>query len=226
MSDAPTTAAQSPDAPVSSPPVTVVASRTATGGLCVTGSTCESVFTVSSDGTWAIGSDDQVQSGVLDAATLAAILDATTATTLPDAPPFTGTCPVAYDGQEVIYSWVDASNSTISVSACDKAVPPNDPLVLALDAAANQATLSALPESPAPGDGMDAQAARTQAIANSVLGMPEDEAIATIEGVSSMKLTTRIVRRDAQTFMVTEDYSPTRVNLSIHAGIVTDATVG
>lgn len=215
----PDTASYYSDAPVSSPVVTVLASRTATGGLCVSGSTCESSFTVSSDGTWELASGDEVRSGALTPQSLNAVLAATTATRIADAPPFTGTCPIAYDGQELVYTWIDASGSTQTVSACQKEVADDDPLVVALDHAQAEALNQ-------PDIDFDAQAARTQAVANAVLGMPEDEAIATIEGVSSMKLTARIVRRDAQTFLVTEDYSPTRVNLSIHAGIVTDATVG
>ncbi len=36
----------------------------------------------------------------------------------------------------------------------------------------------------------------------------------------------RIVARDGESFAVTEDYSPTRVNLSIEGGVVVDVTVG
>lgn len=43
---------------------------------------------------------------------------------------------------------------------------------------------------------------------------------------TSMGLTVRILSRDGEQFMVTMDYSPTRVNFSVERDIVTAATVG
>lgn len=203
-----------------STPATFVASRTATGGRCVDG-VCESTFAVASDGSWSLVSNAELRSGVLPAAVLAAIVGATASTTIPDAPPFTGTCPSAYDGSELIYAWRDTLGRTQTVSACDRAVPPSDPLVLALDQAQAQARAGgSVP------DDMAAQAERALAIAESVVGMAEAEAVETLTGVSSLRLTTRVVARDGVALPVTEDYSPTRVNLTVDDGRVTAVSVG
>jgi hypothetical protein len=64
------------------------------------------------------------------------------------------------------------------------------------------------------------------AVAAEVIGMPEELAIQTIEGISSEQLTARVVRRDDENYAVTEDYSLSRINLEIDAGIVTKAFIG
>jgi hypothetical protein len=43
---------------------------------------------------------------------------------------------------------------------------------------------------------------------------------------TNMGLTVRILSRDGEQFMVTMDYSPTRVNFDVERGIVTAATSG
>lgn len=43
---------------------------------------------------------------------------------------------------------------------------------------------------------------------------------------TDMGLVSRVVKRDGESFAVTMDYSPTRVNFTIESGIVTDVTVG
>ncbi len=208
--------------PVVSPaPVTFLASRAATGGMCA-GGACDVTFSVSSDGTWTLTSSDATSAGTLSPSATAALVDATTATEIADAPPFTGTCPTAYDGNELVYAWRDAAGATQTVSACDRAIADDDPLVVALAAASAEADSASAPAT----DDLAQQAARTEAIAQTVVGLPEDEAVATIEGVSSVRLTTRIVARDGVSFPVTEDYSPQRVNLTVESGIVTSVSVG
>ena len=59
-----------------------------------------------------------------------------------------------------------------------------------------------------------------------MIGMSEEEAIQTIEGISSEQLTARVVRRDAENFAVTLDYRLDRINLEIDNGIVTKAFIG
>ena len=65
-----------------------------------------------------------------------------------------------------------------------------------------------------------------QAVADEVIGMSEAEAIDTIAGISSEALTSRIVRRDEESFMITMDYRLDRINLQIDNGIVTTTYVG
>ena len=65
-----------------------------------------------------------------------------------------------------------------------------------------------------------------QAVADEVIGMSEAEAIETIAGISSEALTSRIVRRDEESFMITMDYRLDRINLEIDDGIVTTTYVG
>ena len=64
------------------------------------------------------------------------------------------------------------------------------------------------------------------AVAAEVIGMTEEDAIQTIEGISSEQLTARVVRRDDESYAVTEDYSLSRINLEIDNGIVTKTSIG
>lgn len=139
-------------APVTAPAeATFLASRTETGGMCPDGG-CLASFAVSSDGTWNLVSSTANRSGALPADVLAALTTAATTTSLLDAPAFTGTCPTAYDGSEVVYSWRDSGGATQTVSACDKAVPDTDPLVTALAQAEGAAGIAS-------GDGSSAKPA-------------------------------------------------------------------
>jgi len=64
------------------------------------------------------------------------------------------------------------------------------------------------------------------AVATEVIGMTEEDAIQTIEGISSEQLTARVVRRDDESYAVTEDYSLSRIILEIDNGIVTKTSIG
>jgi PBP1b-binding outer membrane lipoprotein LpoB len=64
------------------------------------------------------------------------------------------------------------------------------------------------------------------AVATEVIGMTEEDAIQTIEGISSEQLTARVVRRDDESYAVTKDYSHSRINLEIDNGIVTKTSIG
>jgi len=65
-----------------------------------------------------------------------------------------------------------------------------------------------------------------QALADEVIGMSETQAIETIAGISSEPLTSRIVRQDEESFIITMDYRPDRINLEIDNGIVTATSIG
>lgn len=211
-----------PDAPVSSAPATFLASRTMTGGMCPD-AVCSSTFAVSSDGAWNLVSNTASHFGVLSPGTLAALTVAAADTSMLEAPKFTGTCPSAYDGSEIIYSWSDVAGTTQTVSACDKAVPDSDPLVVALERAQEEAGAG---PAAAPSDDLAALAQRTLEIAQAVIGLTEAEAVQTLAGVSSVPITSRVVARDGVGLPVTEDYSPTRVNLTVDSGHVTAVSVG
>ena len=64
------------------------------------------------------------------------------------------------------------------------------------------------------------------AVSQDVIGMTEDQAIQTIEGISSEQLTARVVRRDDENFAVTMDYRINRINLEIDNGLVTKTFIG
>ena len=68
-----------------------------------------------------------------------------------------------------------------------------------------------------------AQIARTQSIANQMIGMTIDEATSLAEG---SQLIVRIVEQDGESFMVTMDFRTNRVNLVIENGVVTRVSVG
>jgi hypothetical protein len=88
-------------------------------------------------------------------------------------------------------------------------------------------TATASPTPTESGSGMELVPSDTaQAVADEVIGMSEAEAIETIEGIPSETLTSRIVRRDEESFMVTMDYRLDRINLQIDDGIVTTTNIG
>ena len=90
-----------------------------------------------------------------------------------------------------------------------------------------EVTSSYLPAPTESGSDMElAPSATAQAVADEVIGMSEAEAIETIAGISSEALTSRIVRRDEESFMITMDYRLDRINLQIDNGIVTTTYVG
>ena len=120
-------------ATISVGPDAVLASVSATGGLCPDAA-CGSVFTVHGDGTWTQTGGQVDQGGTLSAQTLTYLVEATASTTILSAPAFTGTCPIAYDGVELVYAWTSPDGQSHEVSSCDKAIPPDDPLVVALAA--------------------------------------------------------------------------------------------
>jgi hypothetical protein len=70
---------------------------------------------------------------------------------------------------------------------------------------------------------MEEQREQTEAFAATVVGMIESDAVAAIEAEGYVA---RVVARDGEYFMVTEDYSVTRINLVVVGDRVTEATVG
>lgn len=118
--------------PVPAGPLVKVTTR---GGECVNGP-CGSIIEIARDGTVTEvlpGSKDLgiVPGNVmvaLDAAITAADFDAMRAR------PFTGECPMAFDGQEVTYEF-DAPGGTQRVASCETDIDPDSPVFAAVTAA-------------------------------------------------------------------------------------------
>ncbi len=64
------------------------------------------------------------------------------------------------------------------------------------------------------------------AVSQEVIGMAEEQAIQTIEGISSEQLAYRVVRRDDEFYPMTMDYRINRINLEIDDGLVTKTSIG
>lgn len=56
-----------------------------------------------------------------------------------------------------------------------------------------------------------------------VIGLPEDQAIQLLE---NNQIKSRVTRRNNQSYVLTMDFNPERVNLIIKDGIVTGANLG
>jgi len=67
------------------------------------------------------------------------------------------------------------------------------------------------------------QLRRTENFALTVIGMEEERAI---EAIEAEGMTARVIARDGEFFMVTEDFVYSRINLVIESGFVTEATAG
>jgi hypothetical protein len=103
----------------------------------------------------------------------------------------------------------------LALAACSNQSP--DAAVTSTNNPSPSATYSDFPTEPS---------ATAVAVAAEVIGMPEEQAIQTIEGISSEQLTARVVRRDGESYAITEDYSLSRINLEIDNGIVTKTYIG
>lgn len=83
---------------------------------------------------------------------------------------------------------------------------------------------AAVPCSPAAdGDPLTAQARATQQVADTLPGLAEADAVATVEAAG---LVARVVARDGESYPMTMDYQGTRVNLVITNGLVDTVSVG
>lgn len=123
-----------PAATVTAPPATPLASIVLRGGRCVHGE-CREQVVVTYGGSWTYARDggDPVQ-GTLDDDRLRSLTRAVRDTALATAPPFTGICPTASDGREVLVRWSPApSADDVEVTSCERVLPPEDPLLLALE---------------------------------------------------------------------------------------------
>ena len=103
---------------------------------------------------------------------------------------------------------------------------------LALTACSSQSpeagvTSTAMPTPQSSSSDMKFEPSETvQAVAAEVIGMTEEQAIQTIEGISSEEMTYRVVRRDDESYPMTMDYRINRINLEIDNGLVSKASIG
>ena len=103
----------------------------------------------------------------------------------------------------------------LALTACGNQSP--DDAVTSTNNPSPSASYSEFPTEPS---------ATALAVAAEVIGMTEEQAIQTIEGISSEQLTARVVRRDDSNYAITEDFSFSRINLEIDNGIVTKTYIG
>ena len=123
----------SPTPPASTDPkigahTTILTIRTR-GGMCVNGA-CWSETQIKADGSFTAADSTGAQTnGTLDGAKVAELTQQIAATdfALLKAQPFTGTCPIAYDGQEYIYTFQTAGGPQ-TLASCTVEIYENSPL--------------------------------------------------------------------------------------------------
>lgn len=105
------------------------------GGHCIN-PPCGSRIAIDADGRVHQLAPEPVELGKVPAgplATLSAAVRATDFATIKSTP-FTGECPVRFDGQEVIYE-ITLSGGTETLASCTVEIAPDLPFVVAIDAA-------------------------------------------------------------------------------------------
>jgi hypothetical protein len=103
----------------------------AEGGMCVDGP-CWSEKQINADGSYTATDNTGAQSnGTLNAAQIAELTQQIAAADFDaiKAQPFTGTCPIAYDGQEYIYTFHTLSGPQ-TIASCTVGIDENSPLFL------------------------------------------------------------------------------------------------
>ena len=105
------------------------------GGECMQGA-CGGTVAIEADGRVHATGDAPAELG-----TLSEVVRDALATEIADADfdairshPFTDTCPIAYDGQQVIYTFATASGP-VRIDSCEVVVDPANPLFVAVAAA-------------------------------------------------------------------------------------------
>jgi hypothetical protein len=127
----PTTALASPQPSGPASPLLTVETR---GGECPQDA-CGSTIAVEADGRVHATAPAPVELGIVPASTLDGL-----ATEISSADfaalksrPFTGTCPIAFDGQETVYTFATASGA-VRIASCEVVVDPAHPLFVAVSA--------------------------------------------------------------------------------------------
>jgi hypothetical protein len=104
------------------------------GGMCIDGA-CGATVVLDTDGRVRTAAKPPIDLGTVpeeDVSGLAALIEATDFAAI-RANPFTGTCPIAYDGQEVVYEFT-TSDGVERIESCVTEVNPRHPLFAAVTA--------------------------------------------------------------------------------------------
>lgn len=123
----------------SSPPPSVPAEPLLTvetqGGDCA-GGACGSTIVIEADGRVHKTAPAVAELGFVPAATLEGLLTEITQADFAalKSRPFTDTCPIAFDGQKMIYTFATPSGIEL-IDSCEVVVDPSDPLFVAVSAA-------------------------------------------------------------------------------------------
>src|SRR5262245_30310771 len=106
----------------------------ATGGMCRTG-TCRSVIAIETDGRVHQVEPEAAEIGQATGETIDALRTAIAVTDFAAirSRPFLGTCPTAFDGQELVYT-VATPHGQERIASCDVEVDPQAPLFAAIHA--------------------------------------------------------------------------------------------
>jgi hypothetical protein len=129
LSGGPTT---SPEPSASTAPPGPLVSVETRGGNCMAGA-CGSIVVLDSDGRVRTAAKPPNELGTVpteDVTGLAALIEATDFDAI-RAHPFTGTCPVAFDGQEVVYEFT-TSDGVERIESCVTEIDPQHPLFEAI----------------------------------------------------------------------------------------------
>lgn len=122
----------SPGASASLPPPGPLVAVETRGGHCV-GGTCGSTVILDTDGTVRTAAKPPAELGTVpdeDVAGLAALIASTDFAAV-KSHPFNGTCPVAFDGQEVVYEFT-TTDGVERIESCVTEVDPAHPLFAAV----------------------------------------------------------------------------------------------
>lgn len=111
------------------------------GGECVAAATCDTVITLDADGRIHLAAKPPNALGQTDPAKVQALQETIAATDFAALrkPAFSGSCPTAYDGQELVFEFTTA-HGTERLASCESALDFNAPLFKALTAALGQAS--------------------------------------------------------------------------------------
>jgi hypothetical protein len=105
------------------------------GGMCIEGA-CGSTIAIEVDGRIHAIAPAPAELGTVPGRALDALITEIAQADFPalKSHPFTDTCPIAYDGQETIYTFTTTSAAQ-RIASCEVVVDPAAPLFLAVDAA-------------------------------------------------------------------------------------------
>jgi hypothetical protein len=123
----------SPSAPAAADDVTITVETS--GGMCIDGA-CGSTVEIAPDGTVTQTAPNETELGTLSESTLDALITEVEQADFEaiQSQPFTDTCPIAFDGQQFVYTFTVGAD-TVKIDSCEVVVDPENPLFVAVNAA-------------------------------------------------------------------------------------------